>query len=56
MKAQHEYVTEKLTAALEENNTKPFWSYMKQLKRDYIEVALIKTGGKLETDPEQKAN
>ena len=29
---------------------------MKQLKRDYVGVAPIKTGGRLETDPEQKAN
>ena len=47
---------DKLATAHEENNTKPFWSYIKQLKRDYIGVASIKSGGRLETDPEQKAN
>ena len=57
MKRSHRHnVNSKLSDALENNNTKPFWSYIKPLRNDNDVVAPIKEEGKLHSDPTQKAN
>ena len=54
-RSHRHHVNSKLYDALENNNTKPFWSYIKSLKNDNNVVAPIKVEGKLHSDPTQKA-
>ena len=54
-RSHRHHVNSKLSDALENNNTKPFWSYIKSLKNDNNVVAPIKVEGKLHSDPTQKA-
>ena len=55
-RSHRHHVNNKLSDALENNNTKPFWSYIKSLRNDNNGVAPIKAEGKLHSDPTQKAN
>ena len=41
---------------MENNNSKPFWNYMKAKKRDNIEVATLKQKGFLSNESKEKAN
>ena len=40
----------RLSNALEENNTKPFWNYIKSLGNDSVGVDPIKDKGQLHSD------
>ena len=44
-----------LTDSLKENNTKPFWKYIKNLRQDNVGVAPIRSKGKLHTNSKSKA-
>ena len=54
-RSHRHHVNSKLSDALENNNTKPFWSYIKSLRNDNG-VAPIRADGKLHSDPTQKVN
>ena len=54
-RSHRHHVNSKLSDALENNNTKPFWSYIKSLRNDNNVVAPIKVEGELHSDPTQKA-
>ena len=58
-KAHNEYVEQKLIdqliRGLEEGSTKPFWRYVKSLRRDNSEISPLKQDGKLHNDPKDKA-
>ena len=57
-KAHNEYVEHKLIRGLEEGSTKPFWRYVKSLRRDnsYSGISPLKQDGKLYNDSKDKAN
>ena len=55
-KAETEFLNNIITKGLEENNTKPFWKYIKSNKQDNIGVAPLKANGKLVNDSTGKAN
>jgi len=54
-KAQWSYVNNELEKGLAENNTKPFWRYVKDKKCDSNGVAPLRDEGKLHTDDQTKA-
>ena len=54
-RSHRHHVNSKLSDALENNNTKTFWSYIKSLRNDNNVVAPIKVEGELHSDPTQKA-
>ena len=54
-KAEHDFVNKTITDGLAEDNTKPFWKYIKSKKSDNIGVAPLKVKGKLESNPQKKA-
>ena len=54
-KAHNEYVEQKLIRGLEEGSTKPFWRYVKSLRRDNSGISPLKQDGKLHNDPKDKA-
>ena len=53
-KAHNEYVEHKLIRGLEEGSTKPFWRYVKSLRRDNSGISPLKQNGKLH-DSKDKA-
>ena len=54
-KSQRHHVNIKLSDAFKNNNTKPFWSYIKSLRNDNEGVDPNKAEGKLHSDPTRKA-
>ena len=44
-----------LIDSLKENNTKPFWKHIKNLRQDNVRVAPVKHKGKLYSDSKTKA-
>ena len=54
-KAEHEFINKTISDGLAENNQKPFWKYIKSKKCDNIGVAPLKVNGKLESNPQKKA-
>jgi len=44
-----------VSQAFEENNTKPFWKYVKSQRQDCFGVPPLKKDGKLNTDSKTKA-
>ena len=54
-KAHNEYVERKLIRGLDEGSTKPFWRYVKSLRRDTSGIGSLKQDGKLHNDPKAKA-
>ncbi len=50
------YINETITAGLNENNTKPFWKYIKSKKQENIGVSPLKEKGSLCSDSVGKAN
>ena len=54
-KAHNEYVEHKLIRGLEEGSTKPFWRYVKSLRRDNSGISPLKQDGKLHNDSKDKA-
>ena len=54
-KAHNEYVEQKLIRGLDEGSTKPFWRYVKSLRRDNSGIGPLKQDGKLHNDPKDKA-
>ena len=54
-KAEHDYVNKTINEGLAENNSKPFWKYIKSKKCDSVGVAPLKVNGKLESEPKKKA-
>ena len=55
-KAHRGHINKRLSNALEENNTKPFWNYIKSLRNDSVGVAPIKDKNQLHSDPTTKAS
>ena len=53
--AQNEYVEHKLIRGLEERSTKPFWRYVKSLRRDNSGIGPLKQDGQLHNDLKDKA-
>ena len=53
--AQCNYVKTILQDSLENNDTKPFWKYVKSKKRDHIGISPLKDQGKLYTNNKEKA-
>ena len=54
-KAEWKYINSTIEDGLRENNTKPFWNFIKARRRDNIGVSPLKEGGKLFSDPVTKA-
>ena len=54
-KARWSHLDTTLTDSLKENNTKPFWKHIKNLRQDNVGVAPIKHKGKLHSDSNTKA-
>ena len=54
-KARWSHLDTTLTDSLKENNTKPFWKHIKNLRQDDVGVAPIKHKGKLHSDSKTKA-
>ena len=47
MKAEWNYINSAIVEVMEQNNTKPFWKYVKSRKQDNIGVAPLKERGHL---------
>ena len=54
-RARRKYVNKFVSQAFEENNTKPFWKYVKSQRQDCFGVPPLKKDGKLNTDSKTKA-
>jgi hypothetical protein len=54
-KAEWTYVNEVIQEGLANNNSKPFWRYVKSRKRDNIGVSPLKSNGQLLSDGHSKA-
>jgi hypothetical protein len=54
-RAEWKYVNEFIQEGLENNNTKPFWRYVKSRKQDKIGVSPLKSNGQLLSDGKSKA-
>ena len=54
-KAEWTYINNTINEGLKENNTKPFWKYVKSKKEDSIGVSPLKSGNHLVTDGKGKA-
>ena len=54
-KAESDYVNSKILDGLQNNNTKPFWTYVKSKKRDNLGVAPILENGSLVVESKGKA-
>ena len=54
-KADSDYVNSKILDGLQNNNTKPFWTYVKSKKRDNLGVAPILENGSLVVESKGKA-
>ena len=55
-KAEWDHVNNVIQDGLNQNNTKPFWSYTKSKRQDNIGIAPLKNKGNLLTDAKSKAN
>ena len=55
-KADLDHVNNVIQEGLNQNNTKPFWSYTKSKRQDNIGIAPLKIKGNLLTDAKSKAN
>ena len=53
--AEWKYVNEKIQSGLEENNSKPFWKYIKSKKSDNLGVSPLRSKGKLHSDDKEIA-
>ena len=54
-KAELDYINNTIIEGLENNNSKPFWKYIKSRKQDNIGVSPLKLGTQLVTDGKEKA-
>ena len=54
-KARWSYINNILQLSLEENDSKPFWKYVKSQRQDNIVVTTLKSKGQLHTDNTTKA-
>ncbi|XP_062576944.1 uncharacterized protein LOC134238855 [Saccostrea cucullata] len=54
-KSEWNYVNNNILEGLNNNNTKPFWKYVKSKKQDSFGIAPLKSGNKLITDSKEKA-
>ena len=52
--AHWQYVNDILQKGLEENNNKPFWTYVRSQKQDNLGVSPLKEGGQLHSDRNKK--
>ena len=50
--AENNYINSTINKGLEENNSKPFWRYIKSKKNDNVGVAPLKEKGKLIVPPQ----
>jgi len=55
-RAEWRYINNTIQAGLEENNTKPFWSFIKAKKQDNTGIAPLLENGRLVSDSKGKAN
>ena len=55
-KAENNYINQTILEGLNQNNTKPFWRYVKSKKQDNTGVAPLRQKGTLLTDSVAKAN
>ena len=55
-KAEWDHVNKVIQDGLNQNNTKPFWSYTKSKRQDNIGIAPLKSKGNLLTDAKSKPN
>ena len=55
-KAEWNHVNNVIKENLEQNNTKPLFSYCKSKRQDNIGIAPLKSKGNLQTDAKSKAN
>ena len=53
--AQWDYINNVIETAMQDNNVKPFWRYIKSRKQDNIGVSPIKNMGQLHSDSKSKA-
>ena len=53
--AEWEYVNKKINEGLQNNTTRPFWSWIKAKKQENIGVAPLREGNTLHTDSKNKA-
>ena len=53
--AENQFINDTINKGLEENNTKPFWRYVKSKKSDNIGISPLKENGKLISDSKKKA-
>ena len=49
------YINNKINEGLQNNTTRPFWSWIKAKKQDHVGVAPLKAGNTLHTDSNTKA-
>ena len=54
-RAEWSYVNQTIINGLQENNTKPFWNYVKSKRKDNTGVAPLKRNGVLINDPQEKS-
>ena len=54
-RARWAHLKDTLTESLAEGNSKPFWAYVKRLRRDNVGVSPIRSGGVLHSDAGTKA-
>jgi hypothetical protein len=54
-KEEWNYINNAITEGMENNNSKPFWKYVKSCKQDNIGVAPLKGKGKLVSQSKEKA-
>ncbi|CAG2186661.1 unnamed protein product [Mytilus edulis] len=54
-KAEYNYINTTILEGLENNNSKPFWKYVKSRKQDNIGIAPLKSNGHLINDSKGKA-
>ena len=55
-KAEYNYINTMIEEGLKNNDSKPFWRYIKSRKQDNIGVSPLKDRGTLTSDSLQKAN
>ena len=54
-KAEWNYINDTIMEGLQNNNSKPFWKYVKSRKQDSIGVSPLKSNGQLVNDNKGKA-
>ena len=55
-RAEWDYINTNILEGLNNNNTKPFWKYVKSKKQDSFGIAPLKSGNKMVSDSKSKAN